>query len=143
MREVKKVVITFDHINLIGPRSTLTVSLTSCRFSIFVKGLWCCSTGCTPTTILHCKKDVPLSHCCQSALCNGVISRAIGSIQNSICSFQGLNCSLGRVFVAANSFVSCERYQGKDCTFCIFYQQDLTWLALLSRHKDFRAIHLC
>ena len=100
--------ITFEDIHLIRPRSTFTISLTRRRLSIFVKGLWCCRTRSAPTTILNCKHAVALPHCSHSALCNGVLSRGIRSIQDSVCTFQGWDCSIGGVLIAANRLIICK-----------------------------------
>ena len=97
--------LTFEYINLICPSSAFTVWAASCRLSILVKGLWCCSTGRTPSTSLNCKHAVTCSHCSHGTLCNGVLPRAIWSIQNRILSFQWLDCSVWGVFVASYSFV--------------------------------------
>ena len=94
--------LTVDDINLISPWSALTIWFTSCRLSIFVKRLRCCSTGRTPAAILNCKHAVTRSHCSHGTLCNGVLSRAVWSIQNRILSFQGLNCSTWFVQVASD-----------------------------------------
>ena len=80
---------TSDYINVIGPWSTLAIRSTSCRFSILVKGLWCCSTGRTPATMLNCEHAVTCSYCSHCALLNGVFSSPICPIQNRILSFQG------------------------------------------------------
>ena len=95
---------TFDDINLVGPSATFSIKGASCRFSILVKSLCCCSAGCTPPTSLNCKHVVAFPHCSHGALGDGILSRAIRSIQNRIRSFQALDCPLGRVFIAANSF---------------------------------------
>ena len=97
--------LTFDDINLISPSSTFTVWPAGWRFSILVKGLRCCSTGCTPAPILNCKHAVTLSHCSHGALCNGVLSSGIRSIQSRVRAFQGWDYSIGCVLIAANSFV--------------------------------------
>ena len=81
--------LTSDYINVIGPWSTLAIRSTSCRFSILVKGLWCCSTGRTPATMLNCEHAVTCSYCSHCALLNGVFSSPICPIQNRILSFQG------------------------------------------------------
>ena len=81
--------LTSDYINVISPWSTLAIGTTSYRFSILVKGLWCCSTGRTPATILNCKHAVTCSDCSHCTLLNRVFSSPICPIQNRILSFQG------------------------------------------------------
>ena len=89
-------------INLIRPRSTFAIRTASFRLSILVKGLWCCSTGCTPATMLNCKHAVTSSRCSHGALFNGVLPTQIWSIQNRILSFQRPDCSVWGVLVTSN-----------------------------------------
>ena len=65
---------TFDPVDLIGPSSSFSISLTRGRLSIFCKRAMCCSAGCTPSTILNCKHIVTGPCCSHGTLGNGVLS---------------------------------------------------------------------
>ena len=100
------ITLTCDIVYLIGPRSNFAIGPTGCRSAVLVKGLVRCSTGCAPSSILNCKHLVSFSHCSQGALCNGVLSSTIRSIENGIFSFQWLDGSIGGVFEAADGFIN-------------------------------------
>ena len=99
LRYQKIISFFFYKINLIGPRSTFAISLTSCRISILVKGLCCCSTGCTLATILNCKHVIALSQCSHGTLCNGILARSIRSIQNRSSFSHDGDCSIPGVLM--------------------------------------------
>ena len=88
--------LTFYVINLIGPWSTLTIWLTSWRFTISVECLGSRSACCTPSTILNCKYMKSSLLSCLKAFADGIKSCFVVSIQNRILSLQ---CRYGSVIM--------------------------------------------
>ena len=113
-------------INMIGPRSTFTISSTGVRFPIFVKCLWSWSTGCAPSAMLYTKHTITCSYCSYRTLRNSIFSIEVMSIQNRIYPLQGWNCSITGISVASNAIISwkmefanllplCRKRSGPSC----------------------------
>ena len=92
---------TFGQVNVIGPWSSFTVTLTSWRFSVLVEGLWRNLASGTPATILNCKHLVSPFHCSHGAFGNGVLSMPVMFVQDLILSFQWWNCTISSILKAS------------------------------------------